>query len=307
MKKRNSLIELFRFLFAMNVVIGHGLFPVDTGHFGPDRISVEFFFILSGFLFYHSLDKLKDMKATEAVKRTFITKLKPLLIPMLIGMASNGVLNVLSDYTPKIEVFRYLWYIPAMLAIMVVYAAMRSLIKSDKAFWIIVGTLCVVTTALRFSGNEELFYFDYIRSTAAVSLGMLMAKIPKLNFKHKAISWVILLPIAAAIFYIIYNSLAKYYIQYEAILDLVLYPWLIYVAFGIDFHFAPFDYLGALSFGIYAFQCPARLLAFIGMPSDWIPFGVIFAAAITDDMIRRIVRRHKKKASLNKQESEPAK
>jgi len=52
-----------------------------------------------------------------------------------------------------------------------------------------------------------------------------------------------------------------------------------------------------LSFGIYAFQCPARLVAFIGVPSKWIPFGLIFAAAITEDLVKRIV---KKRASREK-------
>ena len=293
MKRRNSIIELLRFLFAMNVVVGHGLFPIETNHFGPDRISVEFFFVLSGFLFYQSLEKLRDMSTKDAVKLTFVSKLKPLLIPMLIGMACNGVLNVLSDYSPKIEVFRYLWYIPAMLAILIVYAILRTLIKNDDIFWCIVGLLFASTALMRFSGNEDLFYFDYIRSTCAVSLGMLTARIPKLKFKHKVISWGLFLPVFAATFMLIYTQLS-HQVEYEALLDLVLYPLLVYLAFEIEFNFALFDYLGALSFGIYAFQCPARLIAFIGVPSPWIPFGVIIIAAVVDDLVRRIARLYKK-------------
>ena len=296
MKKRNSLIELYRFLFAMNVVVGHGLFPIETSHFGPDRISVEFFFVLSGFLFCKSLGRLKETDTLTAVKTTLISKLKPLLVPTVIGLISNAFLNVLSDYKPKIEIFRYLWYIPAMLAILLVYAILRTLIKKDKPFWYTVAAVFAVATLLRFSGNETLFFFDYIRSASAVSLGMLTAKIPKLSFRRKFISPLLLLPVAIATFLVVYNGLAEDSVAYEALLDLLLYPTLIYITFGIEFHFALFDYLGALSFGIYAFQCPARLVAYIGVPSKWIPFGIIIIAAVAEDLIKRIIKAKKQKS-----------
>ncbi len=299
MKKRNSLIELYRFLFAMNVVVGHGLFPVQQEHFRTERVSVEFFFILSGFLFCGFLKKLSDMKPLQAVRTTLISKLKPLMVPVIIGLISNAILNVISDHKPKIEIFRYLWYIPAMLAVMLLYAVLRTVIKSDKAFWCVTGGLFFVATALRFSGNETLFYFDYIRSTSAVSLGMLLAKIPKLKVKCKIIPWLMVIPAAAAIFPIMYNNLVNVSVGYEALLNLVLYPVLIYASFEIDFNFAPFNYLGALSFGIYAYQCPARLIDYIGVPS-WIPFVVVIVASVADDLVRRIVKNKKQKSPRKK-------
>ena len=299
-KKRNSLIELYRFLFAMNVVIGHGLFPIKTNYFGPDRISVEFFFILSGFLFFGSLKKIQNMKTGEAIKTTLISKIKPILIPMIIGLISNTILNFLSNHKPMIEIFRYLWYIPAMLAILVVYAILRTLIKKDNLFWCIVAVLFLATTIMRFSGNEKLFYFDYIRSTASVSLGMLIAKIPKLSLKNKMINRLLLIPVSVAIFIIVFYGLAKQHVGYEAALDLLLYPLLIYISFGIEFNFAPFDYLGSLSFGIYAFQCPARLVKYIGVPTPWIPFGIIILAAITEDAIKKIIKHYKKQLTNKK-------
>ena len=65
MKKRNSLIEFYRFFFALNVVKNHGFFPEGFHYFSPGRVSVEFFFVLSGYLFVRTLDKLKDMLKTE--------------------------------------------------------------------------------------------------------------------------------------------------------------------------------------------------------------------------------------------------
>ena len=286
LNKRNSLIEFYRFFFAMNVLICHGFFPEELGHFGPDRISVEFFFILSGFLFSHLLEKIGQMKLTEAIVFTLKSKLVPLLGPMLIGMACNAVLNILTDHKPKIEVFRYLWYIPAMLITLLVYAILKVLIKNNKVFFAVVAGLFVVATCLRFSGNIQLFYFDYIRSTSAVSLGLLVAIIPKLPLRQKNILWFVLAPLILVVFGIVFYRLAKDNVLWEALLDLVLYPLLIYITFHIEFHFVPFNLLGALSFGIYAFQCPARLLACIGTPSPWIPFTLIFVLTIVEYLIK---------------------
>ena len=290
--KRNSLIELYRFFFAMNVLICHGYFPVELSHFGPDRISVEFFFILSGFLFYHSLERLREKRTLEAVSLSLKTKLAPLLVPTVIGMISNLILNILSDYRPKLEVFRYLWYIPAMLAVLVVYAILRTLLKSDKLFFGVIACLFVIATALRFSGNDKLFFFDYIRSTSAISLGILVALVPRLKLRQVWL-WTLVVPLGALIFYIIYARLAVTVRAYEALLDLILYPLLVYLTFQIDFHFAPFNLLGALSFGIYAFQCPARLVQYLGVPSPWIPFGIIFALSILDCLARALIARRR--------------
>lgn len=274
----------------MNVLNCHGFFPVDTEHFGPDRISVEFFFALSGFLFYHLLAHLREMKMGEAIRFVLRVKMKPLLVPTLIGMASNGVLNVLSGHQPVIEVFRFLWYIPAMMAILVVYTILCVWLKNhEKVFWSVVASLFIVATLLRFSGNEKLFFFDYIRSTSAVSLGLLVATVPKWNVKKQGILWALLVPVVAVIFWLVYHQFAKENMGVEALLDLVLYPILIYLSFQIDFHFPLFDLLGAWSFGIYAYQCPARLMVYLGVANRWIPFGLILVLTLTDYAIRILI------------------
>lgn len=295
-KNRNSLIELYRFLFAINVVIGHGLFPIPTEYWGPARISVEFFFILSGYLFFNSLEKLKGLSVVEAVKSMLKSKIKPILVPTVIGIISNIVYNfaINASLLEMFKIFKYLWYIPAMLAAFLVYTILRVLLK-DHRFWLTVAIVCIICTLLRFSGNQILHDFDYIRSFAAVSLGILLAKVPKLQIKHKVIWWLVLIPILASVVCIVRYYLAD--IQWfggfwgvEAILDLILYPLLIYVSFRIDFNFPIFNYLGALSFGIYAYQCPARMLWGFGIYDKWMIFAVIIVMSVSDDFIKRIVK-----------------
>ena len=291
-KKRNSLIEFYRFFFAFNVVIGHGLFPIDTPFFGPDRISVEFFFVLSGFLFFHSLEKYKNMSIKSALVGMVVSKTKPLLIPTVIGLVSNAILNYITNYNP-LKVFRYLWYIPAMLITFAVITILRVYIKNDRKFFITVAMIGLVATVMRFSGSEVLFFFDYARSSSAISLGILFRKLPKINFKRKALVWLLLLPVLCSTLYIVVFGLAKDSKLFEAILDLILYPLLIYITFNIDFRFSLFNYLGGLSFGIYAFQCPARLVANLGVGNRWIPFLLIIVMAVGEDIIKRLIKYHK--------------
>ena len=293
-KKRNSLIELYRFFFAFNVIVGHGLFPIDIPYFGPDRISVEFFFVLSGFLFYGFMKKCKEMSLIGAEREMLASRLRPLLIPTAIGIASNIILNYITNYNP-LKIFRYLWYIPAMIITFLLYTALRVLIKDEKKLFITVAIIGVTATAVRFSGSEVLFFFDYARSFSAISIGILLAHMPKIDLKRKWIWWLLLLPVAAATFGVVFFSLAEENVYYEALLDLVLYPLLIFITFNVDFHLSVFDYLGAISFGVYAYQCPARLVANIGVQSKWIPFIMIFALAILDDIIKRIVKESKNK------------
>ena len=276
------------------MIIGHGLFPIDIPYFGPDRISVEFFFILSGYLFASSLEKYRKMPLKDAIWKMVTSKIKPLLVPLVIGLASNAILNYITGYNP-LKLFRYLWYIPAMIIAFSIFIALRFLIKDDKRFWVTVAAIFVLSVLLRFSGSELLFFFDYLRSVLAISLGMLLTKIPRLSTKNKWINWVVLVPVAIAIFVIVFLRLAKDEKFYEALLDVVLYPILIYVTFQIDFNFSIFNYLGGLSFGMYAFQCPARLLSDTIDVNPWIPFVLIFALALIEDTAKRIIKYRKGK------------
>ena len=56
-KERNGLIDLYRFLLSLVVAKSHSLFAVGGPYFGPGRVCVEFFFVLSGYLFFSFLDK----------------------------------------------------------------------------------------------------------------------------------------------------------------------------------------------------------------------------------------------------------
>jgi peptidoglycan/LPS O-acetylase OafA/YrhL len=295
MKKRNSLIELYRLLFALNVVKNHGFFPEGIPYFGPGRVSVEFFFILSGFLFVRTLEQGKDAPLKTGLGKVLIGKTKPLLIPLIIGLVCNLACNLVSGaYFDGI--WGYLWYVHSMLVVFMGYVALRKWIKSDQAFWgVVIGVFAVATT-MRFSG---IFYsWGNIRAAAALSLGMLLTKLPPIRLKHQNLLWLVLVPVQAACLAIVGLMAADAEILggfrwLELLMDTVLYPALIYFTFQLKFHSGVLNYLGGLSFGLYAFQCPADLLRTLGFDNRiWLLLFII-AAAVLEDGGKRIWRFYK--------------
>ena len=301
MKKRNSLIELYRFFFALNVVKSHGFFPEGFHYFSPGRVSVEFFFVLSGYLFWRTLEKLRDLPLRESLVRLLVGKLRPLLFPLVLGLLSNLIYNIVDgDYFSG--VWGYLWYVHAMLIMMIVYVVLRRLIKSDKAFFYTVLGICVAATLMRFSG---VFYsWGYVRAAATLSLGMLLTKIPNISDRLHWISYVAVPCLAATCLAIVCFHLGNIewwggFMGVELILDTVLYPMLIYFTFQLDVSCPLLDYLGALSFGLYAFQCPADLLRVLGVENRYILLAFIVLATITEDAAKRIRKHQKDKRALS--------
>ena len=303
MKKRNSLIELYRFFFALNVVKNHGFFPEGFNYFSPGRVSVEFFFVLSGFLFYNTLVRMKDMPLGESLPKLIVSKLRPLLFPLVIGLLSNILYEIISP-EPFSGIWGYLWYVHAMIVTMIGYLVIRRLVKSDRAFLYVTLGIFIVATLMRFSG---IFYsWGYVRAASTISLGLLLARLPRLRIK-KWIIWLMLAPVAAACFVIVCFHLGNTewfggFMGVELILDLVLYPALIYLSFNIDFSLGIFNYLGALSFGLYAFQCPADLLRLLGLDSRVVLLIIIVALSVAEDGVKRLIRYYRNKRENAKSE-----
>lgn len=300
MKKRNSLIELYRFFFALNVVKNHGFFPEGFNYFSPGRVSVEFFFVLSGYLFARTLDRLKDLPLKEGLLKLVVGKLKPLFAPLIIGVVTNIIYNIIAkEYFDS--VWGYLWYVEAMMLILIAYLILRRLIKSDKAFTYTVLGVFIVATLMRFSG---IFYtWGYVRAAATVSLGMLLAKLPKIQLRRKWIVWIALVPIQAMCVIIVCFHLGNTdwwggFRGVEFILDNLLYPALIYLTFNVSVNSRILNYLGGLSFGLYAFQCPADLMRLLGISNRYILLVTIVVLAIAEDLIKRIVRAKKNKLTM---------
>ena len=186
-EKRNSLIELYRFLFAMNVVKNHGFFPYQCPYFSPGRISVEFFFVLSGFLLLNSIDKYLSMSVKQGLPKFIFAKLKSLAISLIIAIPCNIVYSTMSG-DQWINIWGYLWYVKAMFLIFIAYYLIRYFIKNRKAFVIILFVIFVSASVMHVI--PYFYTWSYIRAAMGISLGMLVSYLPKIRLKKQNIIWI---------------------------------------------------------------------------------------------------------------------
>lgn len=69
MKKRNTYLELMRFLFSVGICLYHW----GNGHFGGAYIGVQFFFVLSGFFLLWSFEsRIDEVSEQDAYKNCFL-------------------------------------------------------------------------------------------------------------------------------------------------------------------------------------------------------------------------------------------
>ena len=289
-KERNGLIDLYRFLLSLVVAKSHSLFAFNGPYFGPGRVCVEFFFVLSGYLFFSFLEKSKDMSLRESLIKLFKTRFLPICIPIAIAFVSNTVNCLLEGEFPNI--WGYLWYVKSMLGLMIALVVLRKLIKTDRGFFLTVAAIMAVALALKFSGL--LYSWGDIRAASSLPMGIFIAMLPKIKPKYSFVTVLMLVPVFALCLYIVGLELGN--VEWlgiripELILDNLLYPALVYLTFCLNCKCKLFSYLGALSFGIYAFQCPADLMRTLGVNSSYVLFGFILLASVAEDAGKRIYR-----------------
>lgn len=282
MRKRNSLIELYRFIFAINVVKNHGFFPYQGKYFGPENLSVEFFFILSGWFIRTSFDKFINLPYFKGLFLMLKHKLIALGIPLLISFL------FWIPYRFMVEsdvLFGYLWFIFDMFVIFVFYFTLRKLIRNEKVFFSITALLFVAASVLH--AIPDFHSNGWFRSISSMSLGILISYIPSIKMKHQ---WLLYIPLVIVWGFIIRMLFFDYSFIEEEILNLLVFPALIYLTFQLSSHNKVFNYLGAISFGLYAYQHIPRLMRILEIGNVWIYFIIVVALAVLTDGIVRIIR-----------------
>ena len=287
--ERNSLIELYRFILSINVLMSHGLFIYNGPYFGSGRESVEFFFILSGYFFASYLKKHGCEHLIKDTIRMLIDKVRPIFVPLAVGIGSNLVYSLICG---KYRPWGYLWYVRVMLICFVFYFILNKYLKNTKIFLSVVAIIGLVTMGLKFF--TQLYPNGHIRAFSAISLGILLYYIPRIKLKRKWPIICALTVVGAVCLAILMLHLGdiRYHgiLWVEIILDMLLYPALIYLTLMVRVRNPIFNYLGALSFGIYAFQCPADLLRQVGCNNTLLLFIIILTLSVGADLIKGVAK-----------------
>ena len=293
---KNSLIELMRFLFALWVLYYHSYVPYRTGGWSDGYLAVEFFFVLTGFYLVRSIDKYRDLPLKQGLSQFLKHRFLPIATPFLINEVFVLYYSFVINPSPINFFFGFLWYIRDLFIAISLIFIIRKRVKSNKNFHLIIAALSIFSFSI-FSWIPIIAWpGGPLRSTAAIPIGMLAAIIPKLvpskKDKKGIISGIIValgLVTASLVCLVIAESDTKtQLIRY--ILVVVVYPAMLYFASCVRFNNGFFNWLGAISFPIYAFQCPLRLLEHYGMNNDTHLFIILMVMVLTYSAITKIVK-----------------
>ena len=297
---RNSLIELYRFLFSLWVVWYHGYFAFKNQYFSHGYIAVEFFFILSGFYIFKTIEKQTDKPFFCGLWNVLWSRTKSLGLPFVVGLIFV-VWNMILE--GQISILGYLWYIPFMLLSFALIYSLKRLIKNNKIINIILIVIVVVSYVLLYV--PILPGWGLFRGLGGVCIGALVSQIPKINFKLKKFdfNWLITFLLFATV--VVLAFLPKTNMISEYFLVFLLFPMLIYFTSTLSFSCKLLNFLGSLSFGLYAYQCVLRVLEFyVALKQLWlflILIGLVLVGKLTEFFLKKAITKLRSKRRVETQ------
>lgn len=258
---RNSLIELMRFLASLWVLFFHDMLFIakhDVNGFGGGKLSVDFFFILSGLFFVKSFNKYKDGKIIESFISFSAKRIKSMGSALIIGLLfSTLYFIVFPDFSAgSTYCFGFLWYIPMLFLGFFFYFVILKKVKDVRMQNIIVFMTTVVAFFLYFVFDELRFFSPF----GGIGFGIIVSRLPLLSFmkKHSIIPISLTCLIMLVSIYCAY--LPKNGLLIDYLMIFVLFSTFLYLCLHFNMNIKLFDFLGKISFGLYAMQTIPRVL-----------------------------------------------
>lgn len=294
---RNSALEILRLCASLWVMYYHGLSLITrSASFSNGRIAVDFFFLLSGFFFLNSYAKEIEKPIFQGLASFVWKRFRPLCVTFcicevfsLLYFFANGMSG---------SIWGYLWYIPHLLVVFAIYFLLRRIIKNDHIFY---GVVIIISAICYYLVLTYTVDYGIFRGLAGIGLGILISKIPKLNFKYSNIISILV----TSILFVGITCIAIF-LPIKTIEDplclLILFPSIIYFASNINFSSKVVNNICSISFGLYAYQTIIRYIQLINpkIPDGWGVAIVVFALATIDVIIKNIVRKKLKDKSGTK-------
>ena len=294
--RKNSILELLRFLFAMWVLYYHGFVPYKCELFSDGFLAVEFFFVLSGFFLVRSVDKYTALPTKIGITGFLRHRFSSIAVPFLIGEVFVLIYSLRHPISVNF-LFGYLWYVRDLFIAMTAVFLLRRFVKNERIFYLILTAVSIIA----------MFGFRWIpmmawpsgpfRSAVAMPLGMLAARIPKITVKNKrmntALYTVGFFAVGIGCLAMIASPDKSELIKH--ILVILGYPMLIYFASRVDFNFSLFNWLGTLSFPIYAFQCILRVIEELWIIDEGWLFIILMGIVLLYSLIIHLISLYKKR------------
>ena len=298
---KNGLIELFRFLCSLWVAYFHGFSPILSDKFSGGNISVDFFFMVSGFFFLKSIEKYREKPFWEGVHFIFWGRTKKFIIPLVIAALSILYCNIMFEleFNGFNWPLSFLWFFAAQFVFLSLFFLILKHIKSVASFnaWCVV-IICVSIFISEFFPNPIKAPF---RSPAMLAIGMLLSQVPKLNISMKDESRAQNLNLILNAVGFSLAALASLYIAYLPgfeiekiyVFGCVICPMLLYFASALPVRSKFLNLLGELSVFIYLGQCPILLHHYYVSRDTREQFIPLCVCALAMFVLNRVVNKKK--------------
>ena len=297
---KNGLVELFRFLCSVWVAYYHGFFPILSEKFDGVNISVDFFFMVSGFFFLKSIEKHENKSTWEGIKHILRSRIKSIIVPLIIAACSILACNIIfeMDFGGFNWPLSFLWFFAAQFTYLSLLYLIYKKVKSRSAFNIACAIVILVSMSLViFMSNSFAKQFDRVfRAPAMLALGILVSQVPKitLKFKNEKLSKTMSLIMnifgfaISAIGFIFLAYLPGYSTLKAHFFTCIVCPTLLYFATALPVRGKLFNLLGEISVFIYLAQCPILLHYYGGTRNTVDQVGWLCFYAVVLFVINRI-------------------
>lgn len=303
-KQRYGLLDIYRFLLGFWVMFHHNFFFLEVRHdiFSKAQLSVDFFFVISGYFLLRSIQKNADVKLHIGLGNLLWTRLKPLFFSMCFISAFNlicvGLFVRESIFDKLFQMFRYWWYVLYLMVAVALFYLLFRLIKNRWAYlialFVIVAGMTILDYLIETRGILIYELTFLTRTFGCISAGMLISYIPKWESKKFNFSIPIVITLIVALSYLAYGE--KSFLT--CLLMIAMFAGLVYFSTNISFGCRFTDLLGQLSTRMYLYMSFITMLYLLGLTHYRVLF-VIDVSLATMDLILHLYKQKYEKLKQN--------
>ena len=272
-------------------------FKDNHGAFPDAPLTVDFFFVISGFFLISSMQKLRNEKPLIGAWKLMLSRLKPISFSMFFAVAFNAVCMILFIRADYIDVlftnFCYWWYILYLVIGIAIFYLVFRLIKKRFAYAVFLAVLIVCMGAFHYVmeiGIFDIYPLPYVaRTFACIAVGALCSYIPKWKpkkFNYNALFVAVLIP---TIFYLTYIP-KEYWLRIDLI---VLFATLVYFSTNVNVGGKFFDIIGKLSSRMYVYMAFISMICVLGTTNHRFLFIVDLFIAVLDLLFNTYYEKYK--------------